>query len=143
VVWPQRLLGDRQGPLIEGLGSGVLALAAEKHRQVVEACSYFGVVRSQHPLPDRQGLLIEGLGRRVLPLGAVEFRQVVEARGHIRVLWTQHLLPDRECPLKKGLSFGKARAVLEVISCLVEKPGGLRRVDPPSLNEGCTRLCVG
>ena len=44
MVGPQRLLPDRQGPLVERLGLRVLALVVVEPRQVVEARGHIGMV---------------------------------------------------------------------------------------------------
>ena len=78
MVRPQRLLQDRQRPLIQGLGLGVPALGAVKHRQVVEARGDIGVLWPECLFSNRQRPLVKRLGLGVAALGVVEPRAVVK-----------------------------------------------------------------
>ncbi len=95
---PKRLLVDRQRPLVERLGLGVLALDAVKLRQVIEARGYQGVLRPKRLLQDRERAFVEWLGLAVAALGVIDQRQVVETSGEAYVI-----RPKRFRLLQRGL----------------------------------------
>ncbi len=74
MIAPQRLLTDRQRPLVERLGLGVPALVLVERRQGGEARGHTGMLRPQGFLPDRQRALIERLGLGVPALEPVDLR---------------------------------------------------------------------
>jgi hypothetical protein len=74
VIGTQRLLPDRQGAKVEGLGLGVKTLAFKKPRKDVEAVCCIGVIGPQRLLPDRQGAADERLGLGVGALFIVKLR---------------------------------------------------------------------
>ena len=68
---PQGLLVDRQRPLVERLGLGVLVLDTVKLRQVVEARGYQGVLRPKRLLQDSERASVKRLGLAVAALGVI------------------------------------------------------------------------
>ena len=78
---PQRLLFDRQRPLVQWLGLGVLALVFVEPRQIVQGRRRVRVVWPQRLLVDRQRPLVQWLGLGVLALVVVEQRQIVQGRA--------------------------------------------------------------
>ncbi len=77
VLGAERVLLDRQGPLVERLGVGVAALGTVQPGEVVEARCDVGVLGAEGLLHDRQRALIERLGLGVAALVATK-RETLE-----------------------------------------------------------------
>src|SRR5262245_18117003 len=74
-------------------------------------------------LIDVEILAIERLGFHVFPLQMVERGNVANARCSLRMIRAEGLFIDVESPLKKRLSLGIPRALLQVKACSIHQPG--------------------
>ena len=61
---PERLALQGEGPLVEGLGLGEVALVAVERRQIDEAGRDLGMLGPEDLLADRLGAVEQGLGLR-------------------------------------------------------------------------------
>ena len=68
MIGTQRLLPDRQRPLVQRLGVGVTALILVEDGQIVQDCRYVGMVGAERLLLDRQRPLVQRLGLRITAL---------------------------------------------------------------------------
>ena len=80
---PSAFSRDRQRPLIQRLGLGVVAGGVVEEGEVVERSGGIGVLGAQRLLADRQRPLKQRLGLGVRPGGAVERGEVVERGGGV------------------------------------------------------------
>ena len=107
VLGAQRLLADRQRPLVQRLGLGVRpggdgrAKARLFSTVAVSGCSgpsAFSRIAKRS--------MVQRLGLGVGTGGVVELGEVVEHGGGVGVLGAQRLLPDRQRPLVERLGLG-------------------------------------
>ena len=89
-AWPQGLLEDRDGPLVERPGLLVSPLIPQGTRQVAHAPRDIGVLRPQDLLPDRQSPLESWLRLGEPAQSEVEDGHPIEAGGKIE--WTGLLM---------------------------------------------------
>ena len=87
---------DREGPLIEGLGFGVVAEVLVETGQISETGSDARMLGAEGFLVDREAAAVERLGFRVVAAGLVEPGQVVEAEGHVGVVRAEGFFADGE-----------------------------------------------
>ena len=94
-----RRLGERQRPLVERPGGGVIALHLQQERQANQAGGDVGVARAQHLLGDRQRPLEKEARLRVTAQTIVSPASEHEISFVARVQLDGALqIPDRLCP---------------------------------------------
>jgi len=116
-------LSDRDGPVEERLGVGILALLVIHDSQAVQTIGHVGVLRPQRLYPDRQRPPVEQLGLGVAALSFVDVSQSVEVKGYAGVLLPQRLLRDRLCPLEERLGLGVAALFVVDVGKIVDANG--------------------
>ena len=77
----ERLLADRQRPLVERPRAGEVALGLKQAGEVVEARGGRGMLGAERLLVDRQRPLVERPRAGEVALGVKQAGEVVEARG--------------------------------------------------------------
>jgi hypothetical protein len=102
----QRLAPDVEGPAVDGLGLGVLALRVQVGGQVVVAGRRVGVPLAQRPAAEVEGPAVEGLGLGVFPLCSLVGGQVVVAGRRVGVRLPQRLAAEAEGLTQEGLGLG-------------------------------------
>ena len=130
----ERLLADRQRPLVERPRAGEVALGLKQDGEVVEARGGVGMLGSERLLADRQRSLVERPRAGEVALVLKQEGEVVEARGGVGMVGPERLLPDRQRPLEERPRPGEVALGLKQISEVVEARGGRRdgRVRAPS-----------
>ena len=114
------LLTNRQGALVIGLGSGVVALGFQQCAQVIEALGSIGVERAERLLTNGQGALEVGPGSGVVGDTIQQCAQVIKASSSIGVERAECLLTNGQGALEVGPGSGVVALGLQQEAQVIE-----------------------
>src|SRR5437870_5209745 len=86
VGWVERVLEDREGAAVEGLGLIQPALRLAQQREVVERRRHFGVIGAEKFLLNLKRAHESPLGLTRLALRLIKSREVVQVHCHVVIL---------------------------------------------------------
>ena len=137
MIRPERLLPDRQRPLVERFSLIVSALIVVQRGEVIEAVGHIGMIRPESLFPDGQRPLVERFRRLVAALHAVQRGKVVEAQRDIGMFRPESLLLEGQRPIVERLHLLVSALVVVQHGKVIEAVGHIGMVRSESLLLDC------